>query len=508
MSSALWIATTGLAASTKQMDVIGHNIANSNTVGFKASDTHFASMLTSSLLASGRANYQLGQGVSVAAVTTQFQQGSFESTGNATDLAIDGAGFFVVKNTQANSLLFTRMGSFKIQRDGYLADGNGYRVQGRIYEEGVESKAIGDLNLKDLQVKPMPTSRFTFGGMLNFETPPGDSYHVRQTVYDSLGSTHLLDLQFKKGAQPGYWDVKSSLDNSRALSQTFAGIRFNQEGVLAGLLSASELSPVTVSGGGTATASILTPGALGSNSTNITLTRGADAATWTVTSHGGYDRMRVAQADAGKVMLDLYGKGEEAIRIDLQNPWVQGDSLTFRINTPEDIVKNVDFAFTPLTNGAVIGENGLLTWVLTGPEASSIMSLAGSSRTTSQWSNGFPPGDLTGINIDAKGVITGTFSNGQLQKVARVVLADFRSPTGLRKEGNYFLESSESGNWSEGIASTAGFGAIHANSLEISNTDMAKEFIKMITAQRAYQANARMITTTDQMQQELMNIKR
>ncbi len=509
MSSALWIATTGLASSTKQMDVIGHNIANSNTIGFKASDTHFASMLSSSLLSSGRANYQLGQGVSVASVATQFQQGSFESTGNATDLAVDGAGFFVVKNAQTNSLLFTRMGSFKIQKDGFLADGNGNRVQGRIFEDGlVESKAIADLNLKDLQVKPVATSKFSFGGLLNFETAPGESYHVRQSVYDSLGSTHMLDLQFKKAAQPGYWDVKSSLNNNPATAQSFAGLKFGATGTIENMLSASTLSAVAASGAGTATANILTPGVLGKTSGNIVLTRGADPSTWTIANNGGYTAARIASADGARVMLDLYGKGEAAIQVDLAGGWAAGDTATFTINTAEDIVKNVDFTYPPLTNGATIGDNSKLTWVVSGPDAPSLLSLAGLSRTTTQQSNGFPPGDLTGLNIDQKGVITGTFSNGQLQKVARIILADFRSAAGLRKEGNYFLESNESGGWTEGIASTAGFGALHANSLEISNTDMAKEFVKMITAQRAYQANARMISTSDQMQQELMNIKR
>ena len=129
MSSALWIGTTGLTASSKQMDVIGNNLANSNTTGFKSGNAYFASMLNQSLSGGSSGTMQVGQGVAISAVTTQFGQGSFESTGNATDLAIDGDGFFIVEDTEG-AQYFTRAGSFHVDNEGYLVDQNGYRVQG------------------------------------------------------------------------------------------------------------------------------------------------------------------------------------------------------------------------------------------------------------------------------------------------------------------------------------------------------------------------------------------
>ncbi|MDZ4163672.1 MAG: flagellar hook-basal body complex protein [Smithellaceae bacterium] len=511
MSSSLWIATTGLNASARQLDVIGHNIANSNTVGFKASDTYFSSMLSSSLMSSGRSNYQLGNGVSVASVATQFQQGSFESTGNATDVAIDGNGFFIVKDV-SGTMYFTRTGNFRIQKDGFLADGNGFRIQGRTYADGIkESDALGDLNLRDVQVAPKATTTFGFGGLLNFETKPGETFNVRLTVYDSLGGAHDVDLLLTKAAHPGLWDVKSALDGGSSTAQTFAGIKFDVNGSISNVLALSELSAVTEvnAGTGTATAEILKPGVLGRTSTNIVLTRGATANDWVVSDNGGYGSMRIVSADAGKVLLDVNGAGEAQIQLTLDDPdWAAGDTATFIITTAESLASNIDFTYADLPSEAIIGAAGVLNWKIVGTDAQPLVSFAGVSRVTSQYADGFPPGSLTGLSIAQSGVITGLFSNGQLQKVARIVLADFRSPGGLRKEANYFLESIESGSWVEGIAASAGFGAVQANSLEISNTDMAKEFVKMIAAQRAYQANARMITTADQMQQELMNIRR
>jgi len=161
-------------------------------------------------------------------------------------------------------------------------------------------------------------------------------------------------------------------------------------------------------------------------------------------------------------------------------------------------------------DGTVIGTNGAgdITWNMAGDDAPKINSYASASSITLQNQDGYKKGDLTSLDVNKSGIVEGMFSNGKRQKLAMILLATFRNINGLNKIGSYFSETAESGKVNPAKPATAGLGEIMASSLEMSNTDVAKEFIKMITAQRAYQSSARIITATDQMLQELMNIKR
>ena len=152
MSSALSIGTTGLNAASKMLDVVGNNLANLNTLGFKAGDIFFASMLNQSLT-SGGGSTQAGQGVQVQAVDTDFAQGSFETTASTTDLAIDGEGFFIMQDPSGTQV-YTRAGSCHIDKDGYLVDSKGYRVQGHMITSGVEAAALTDLQLGSISSNP------------------------------------------------------------------------------------------------------------------------------------------------------------------------------------------------------------------------------------------------------------------------------------------------------------------------------------------------------------------
>ncbi len=153
MSSSMWIGTTGLSGSEKQMDVIANNLANSNTPGFKASDTYFSSMLSQNLASGSRQS--VGQGVSVSAISTIYDQGSNESTGNSTDVSIDGNGFFVMKDMDGKSF-YTRSGGFYVNNEGYLADNSGYKVQGHMFDSAgmIEDTAMTDLDLSNVQSVP------------------------------------------------------------------------------------------------------------------------------------------------------------------------------------------------------------------------------------------------------------------------------------------------------------------------------------------------------------------
>jgi flagellar hook protein FlgE len=182
MGSAISIGTTGLAASSKQMDVIGNNLANSNTLGFKAGTTYFASMLNQSLSSSGA--LAVGQGVTVSAVATQFAQGSFETTGNATDLAIDGEGFFVLQDVNDASF-YTRAGAFHVNKEGLLVDGNNYTVQGfsvpkttASISTDTEGETLQDISFDNAMSNAKATTEVSIGANLDDTTAYGEKFNV------------------------------------------------------------------------------------------------------------------------------------------------------------------------------------------------------------------------------------------------------------------------------------------------------------------------------------------
>lgn len=411
------------------MDVIGNNIANINTVGFKAGAAVFGDIMSQSI-AGGSGAMQIGRGVGVSAVPTLFGQGSFASTQSATDLAIDGDGFFMV-NDADDATYYTRAGMFTIDRDEYLVDVNGHRIQGYIYENGVSTNVIGDISLGGVQSDPAATTRVSIGANLNAEAALGETFVSAQTVYDSLGAEHTLTLTFMKTAEPGEWTIGVDM---------------------------SDLGDATI-----------------------------------------------ALPDPCTITFDGDGKLKNAA----------------------DIAITIDTSVDDLPGGATIGVVGetetssVINWDLVDSEgadpviddtdepAETMTGYASPSVNRSLVSNGHSSGELQSLSIGSDGIIKGFFSNGQTADIGQIALARFASPWGLNKMGsNLFAATMNSGDALINKPGTGGLGEISPSSLEMSNTDIAMEFINMITAQRAYQANAKVITTTDQMMSELMNIKR
>jgi len=417
MGSSLFAGVSGLNASSRQMDVIGNNIANVNTIGYRAAKIYFADILSQSI-AGGSGSMQIGRGVGVVAVPTLFGQGSFESTQSATDLAIDGGGFFMVNDIDG-ATYYTRAGIFTINRDGYLVDVNQYRVQGYQYESGISTGVTGDISLSGVQSVPEITTRVSIGANLDGVAAENDTFISALTVYDSKGSEHTLTVTFTKNADAGKWDMGVEL---------------------------SDLDPV---------------GGLTLSSTAIT--------------------------------FDENGK----------------------LDATADLTITIDAGST-LPGGATIGDAGVINWDLVdgdadgdGKNAEIMTGYAGASVNRSLISNGHSSGELQSLSVGSDGVLNGFFSNGQTVDLGQVALAKFASPWGLNKMGsNLFAPTMNSGTALINKPGTGGVGEISPNSLEMANTDIATEFINMITAQKAYQASAKVITTTDQMMAELMNIKR
>ncbi|MGZ3596295.1 MAG: flagellar basal-body rod protein FlgF [Syntrophales bacterium] len=409
MGSALYTGISGLNASSTEMDVISNNIANVNTVGYKSQNTYFADILSQSLSGGYSGTMQVGRGVEVADIGTQFGPGSFETTGNATDVAIDGDGFFMV-NDKNGATYYTRAGSFHLDNTGNLVDLNGDKVQGYNLL-GAAPTTITDINLNNVQSVPVSTSTFSVGANLDAGTAIGNTFSTTQTVYDSLGDKHSLDITYTSAApavgSTSAWDLTLTLDGAIAGTPTTATLEFDANGAL--------------------------------------------------------------------------------------------------INPADN---SINFGAT-LPSGATIGAGGVLTWDMTSSSSLILTGYASTSVINSLTNDGYASGQLKSLSVTDDGKISGFFTNGQTANVAQIVLANFGDPEGLKRMGsNLFGATVTSGPAIMNVPGASGMGTVAANSLEMSNTDIATEFINMITAQKAYSANARIITTEDQMLTELINIKR
>ena len=409
MGSALYTGISGLNASSTEMDVISNNIANVNTVGYKSQTTYFADVLSQSLSGGASGTMQVGRGVEVSDIGTQFGPGSFETTGNATDVAIDGDGFFMV-NDNNGATYYTRAGSFHLDNAGNLVDTNNDKVQGYNFF-GAAPTTVTDINLNNVQSAPVTTTTFSVGANLDAGTATGNTFSTTQTVYDSLGDKHSLDITYTSAVPAAgatsAWDLTVTLDGAIAGTPTTTTLEFDANGAL--------------------------------------------------------------------------------------------------INPADN---SIDFGAT-LPSGATIGAGGVLNWDMTSSNALVMTAYASTSTINSLTNDGYASGLLKSLSVTSDGKISGFFTNGQTADVAQIVLANFSDPWGLQRMGsNLFGATLTSGPAIMNVPGASGMGTVASNSLEMSNTDIATEFINMITAQKAYSANARIITTEDQMLTELINIKR
>lgn len=408
MIGSLFAGISGLNANATAMTVIGDNIANVNTTAFKGNRSSFANVLSQSL--GGSLGNDIGRGVEFWGTSALWTQGSLENTGSATDLAINGKGFFIVNDSSGGSF-YTRAGQFYLDENGDMVNPDNYVVQGYEIDASGNLGNLGDISIPGERVSPpQPTQNFTFDINLDAGAATGATYSTSQSIYDSLGNAIPLTLTFTKtdpAVTPRTWTV-------------------------AGTVPAPN-GPVAFTGG-----------------TDFT--------------------------------FDTSG-----------NLIVPAGDLTVGIT---------------MGNGA---SNMSVTWDLVdaaGP-LGDITGYAAASNTTFQTQDGYASGVLRGIAVDEEGVVTAAYSNGQLIPVYQVAMADFPSYEGLSKMGkNLYAESLNSGQPLPGVAGYGRLGSITPMAIEMSNIDLAQEFVKMITTQRAFQANSRVITTSDEILSELINIKR
>ncbi|MBN2126543.1 MAG: flagellar hook-basal body complex protein [Deltaproteobacteria bacterium] len=574
LSSALYSGISGLGTLGSAMQIIGDNIANVNTVGYKNSTFTFQDLLSQSTATmSGTA--QVGRGTALGDIYASYSQGSFESTENSTDLAIGGAGFFILRESGSENLYYSRAGNFRFDDDGYLINPEGYVVQGwELDENGEDVGSTADLLLDSFTSPPQESTQIRLIANLDSDavsqtsllsnvwdgtsaTPISSSNYEYQStvkVYDSLGSTHDITTYFDK-VSDSEWEYIVTCNPSEDSRSGFSGT------TSAGLLARGQITFSQSSGTMTdmSMETIATPGhtqdvtgevyggtgGITADNTTITidneqalnqtfaaggagddflLTYTAATTSWAITDNAGYAGAVIVAGDADGVTINLDGAGSPAtdITIAFDSSLTGNDTLQFDIYgspnwTAAATNTNGYFEITPdFIGGSGTAMNVELNMGTQDDGTGSFVNdsltttqFARASTTTFQSANGYGAGDLQGVSVDVDGVITGTYSNGELIPLFRVALAKFQNNQGLQKEGgNLYTATRESGDAITNRPGTNGLGDISPNALEQSNVDMATEFVKMITTQRGFQANSKIITVTDSMLSELINLKR
>lgn len=462
MMRALYSGVSGLENHQTRMDVIGNNIANINTVGFKYGRVNFEDMLSQTMQGAasptqelGGVNpQQVGLGMQVASIDTIFTQGSLETTGRMDDLALEGQGFFVMKD--GNRTYYTRAGDFGLDENGTLVNpADGMRVQGWTAQTIAgktfvnPSAQTGDLHILVGQKDPASaTSQVDLMCNLDKRTPviapgatPADveagTWTVDKTIFDSFGNEHTMQINFTRvpGAQNS-WRAQVVVDpNSQPP---------------------------------TATAANIGPGAGAAN-------------TFTVN-------------------FNNLGTLESAV--DGQGDTVNNGNLVVNVGF------NVNGA-TPGPGGAPIRQNFALNLGTVGSVINTITQFAARSSTKAFKQNGYPMGYMEGFRIDQAGDITGVFTNGTTRLLGQIALATFPNPEGLEKAGeSTYVVSNNSGDANVSQSGVAGKGKIIAGALEMSNVDLAAQFADMIVTQRGFEANTKTIQTSDQMLQDVLTLKR
>jgi flagellar hook protein FlgE len=496
----LFIGVTGLTAFQNQIDVISNNIANVGTVGYKGQDVTFQDLLyqnqgfasAPSQTRGGINAQQVGDGVKIGAIDTDFTQGGLQTTGINTNLAINGDGFFTLNNIDGSGTpSYTRDGNFSLNQNGFLYDPTsglgvlGYPVQanGTISQVAPPQPIQVPFGLKSIAVgtgfgtKSGPANDLqydvSFGGNLNqtdYITAVSSlgvsvtATTITTTVYDSLGGSHQLQITY----QP------ASFNANGGITITAATTIANVSG--AGVTAATEWKYTVTSTDGSVLSATADSGYIWYDQNgqfiNTSNTGNPAGATFATHAAGSAPTGTAPAGGAG----DLLGVNQWGAPASANNATPVGPA------TPNPAVMGLDFSnMTALATAAT-------------------------ANTVSQ--NGHTPGILSNITIGQDGTITGAFTNGLTQTLGRLALASFQNEDGLtRAGGNQFTASANSGIAQYGFAGNGRLGTIDAGALEQSNVSIASEFTKMILAQRSFESNAKSITTADQNLSTVIQLK-
>lgn len=547
LTASMWTGISGLLAHGEKMNVIGNNIANVNTLGFKGSRMDFEDFINQDVNSAAGVT-QVGRGVAIGAIYGDFGQGAFETTTEATDLAIGGNGFFRVKVKNEETAYYTRAGNFRFDKDGFLVDPHGYVLQGwqistprpslatssnQVSNTASAIKGSGvptDIRLQGFTAEPKHTSNVTMvtnlddrdGGDKTTDstdpyfalfkdwngqnTPPigqnAFAYQSTIKVYDEGGTSHNLTVYFdqvSKGDTTGEasgrrsWEYIVTVEPSED-GRVFNGVNVNTTSA-AGLLMSGTLtfdnagqlvdqSAYTLASGAGANLKGLSNWAPTNFSTNG---YPLFTANFSGLSNASYVTPSLSENVTGSLMELNFGLKYTGSMADLIN------------GAATDTMASVG---SNAANLMSMGNN-------TERQSSATTSFSGASSTLLQSQDGYTFGFLQNVSVDRDGILRGRYSNGIILDLYQITLYDFQSEHNLRREGgNLFSATRDSGEALPGPANNNGLGAVYSNSLEQSNVDLAKSFVNMITTQRGFQANSKVITTTDTMLSEVIQMKR
>jgi flagellar hook protein FlgE len=446
-----------------RLDVIGNNVSNVNTTGFKRGRVNFQDMISQQLTGAAKPTEEVGGvnpkevglGMTVASIDTIFTQGNLQSTGVSTDIAIQGNGFFVLKNGQET--FYTRAGTFGVDSEGTLVNpANGLRVQGWMAQEVNGEMVINTAGSTEDLIIPIgqkdaakATTNVDFACNLNkntlmLEENASDSDILKATwgtetkVYDSFGNEHMLSVSFTR--VPGtnnQWQATVNVDAENA-------------------------------------AETMTRVGLGT-------TDGVEN-TFVVT-FDNFGRLQSVTDSAGNVTND---NGQVSIMASFNvpggNPDADGNPLRQTMNINLGTIGSIE---------------------------NTITQFAESSSTKAFYQDGYTMGYLDNFKIDASGIITGVYSNGTTRAIGQIAMASFTNQNGLEKAGdNTYVASNNSGLANIGTSGVAGKGSLLAGALEMSNVDLTEQMTDMIVTQRGFQANSKTIQTADTLLDTVLNLKR
>ncbi|HJT18957.1 MAG TPA: flagellar hook protein FlgE [Nitrospira sp.] len=574
--SSLFAGVSGLNANGTALSVIGNNIANLSTVGFKGSKATFADLISSSI-SGGSGAIQTGIGVALTAVQGDFSQGSLATSSNTLDLAIDGNGFYVVKDAQGGTF-YTRAGQFRLDKNNDVVDPSGFKLQGFLADTtGTITGTIGDVTLPSTTASPKATTQALVAANLNSATTVtgvlgnvvasaasatttaagnnsfninlnGDGVRTVTVANGLTGAALATAIQdavraltpndpFLNAAYTGFTATQntsgvftftsgiSGTANDTTANTGAVAITANGADTLAANLNlltgtattGTDFQLSNPTGTSNFSTSMTVYDSLGNNHLLTTYFTKVGANTWNYNVVASASDIVTANYNSANIdpTLGIVKVGSGTLTFNT-NGTLDRESLVTRYNTgtaagvsgtvPDQL--QIDF------NGATANQQIVMnfgTSVTTdgGSGLDGTTQFGSTSALVQQTQDGYAAGSLQAFSVDSNGTISGRFSNGQLRALAQVVLARFPDPIGLTRTGkNTFAQSGNSGQPVTGAPDSAGLGSVKSNSLELSNVDLGQSFIDMIAAERGFQANSRVITTSDEILQELVNLKR
>lgn len=520
MMRSLFAGVSGLQSHQTRMDVIGNNIANVNTVGYKAGRVTFADTLYQTIRSAsaptatrgGTNPVQVGLGVRVASIDIIHTAGSPQPTGLQTDLAMNGNGFFVLK--EGEQLLFTRAGVFDLDEAGWLVSkATGLRVAGWNAVEGVvdTNQPIEEIRVPIGQTIPArATTEAVFEGNLDAEAGVPVGHVVRMVRTVNVGTDgHVVTFEFTKTSDTT-WTVMAVDEDGNSLV-VYVGDLPSDELVFdeRGRLTTSGDLRVEVDGSSDPV-TVIDEGSL-ANEVAAVLPENPRVLTTVdvVDSLGVRHRVIIefektaentwawSAVDENGNYLDIDGFGA----YDPADPTSSRPVLRF--TSDGRLATDSEIAAITLNPGT-----GAEPVVFT-PDFAGVSQYGQPSQVGNRSQNGYAAGTLEEIRFDSAGVITGVFSNGLTRALAQLAVATFSNNGGLVRAGDTAFEASRNSGLPQiGAAGTGDRGTVTPGALEMSNVDLSEEFTSMIITQRGFQANSRIITTSDEMLQELVNMKR